>query len=390
MISGGLEFKPVDAIDTDKNSQFNTTELNRGLDGTAPTVGTTQVTFEGEVYDWQDIKKAAEEAAKAQQNSGSMKAGDNFDPKEFKIQLLKLLTPKIQTKATEVEDLKRKIQALQANIASTTNAADKRALETQLATARSDVADKQTALQKLLNQARPAGSLDASLKSRADQAMRSPPNTTGTGTGHFSASIAPGATTGGGAGPTGGAPNTGSPYRAMGAGPSGADLFSGMNAAPSTASFLSAMHMDNYLSDGFEGALRSRAEGQKLMMLFFYFARMAESGDLGAMYQFIKFITYIISKDKARQNIQISTKLIQLQEASRKATEALMKAPTDDQSAFAKVMQETRGQEAAISTSQKLLADMLQEFAHVVETLTNSVKNLLNAWGRVQRTASSR
>ena len=148
--------------------------------------------------------------------------------------------------------------------------------------------------------------------------------------------------------------------------------------------------MDNYLSDGFEGALRSRAEGQKLMMLFFYFARMAESGDLGAMYQFIKFITYIISKDKARQNIQISTKLIQLQEASRKATEALMKAPTDDQSAFAKVMQETRGQEAAISTSQKLLADMLQEFAHVVETLTNSVKNLLDAWGRVQRTASSR
>ena len=129
------------------------------------------------------------------------------------------------------------------------------------------------------------------------------------------------------------------------------------------------------------------------MMLFFYFARMAESGDPFAMYNFIKFITYIVSKDKARQNIHVGSKLIQLQDLSRQATETLMATPTDDPNKiheFTKALHQAKSQETTISTSQKLLADMLQEYAHVTESLVNSTKALQDSWARVMRTVSQR
>lgn len=159
------------------------------------------------------------------------------------------------------------------------------------------------------------------------------------------------------------------------------------------SSYAAGLYVDSAISDGIGQLGKSRAEGQKLMMLFMYYARMAMSGDLGAMYQLIQFINYIIAKDKARQNIHISSKLIQLQDMSRKATEVLMSTPTEGKSdkeinEFTKALHKAKSQESTISTSQKLLADMLQEFAHVTEAMTNSTKALLDAWGRNMRTAT--
>jgi hypothetical protein len=137
-------------------------------------------------------------------------------------------------------------------------------------------------------------------------------------------------------------------------------------------------------------------EGRRMMILFMFFARMAASGDLGAMYQFIKFINYIIAKDKAKQNIDMSVKLIQLQDASRRATELLLQAESPDgtdvqkSNDFMKLMQKTKAEEGVIATSQKLIADMLQEFAHVAESGVNPNRVMLDAWGRALRAATSR
>lgn len=193
------------------------------------------------------------------------------------------------------------------------------------------------------------------------------------------------------AGPGSGVKAAGSYY---GATPNGATpaMFQSMpEFTPS--SYAAGLYVDSTISDGIGQLGKSRSEGQKLMLLFMYFARMAMSGDLGAMYQLIQFINYIIAKDKARQNIQISSKLIQLQDLSRKATETLMSTPTEGKSdkeinEFTKALHKAKSQESTISTSQKLLADMLQEFAHVTEAMTNSSKFLLDAWGRVMRTAT--
>lgn len=167
--------------------------------------------------------------------------------------------------------------------------------------------------------------------------------------------------------------------------------FGGGMEPPTSAAYASALYMDGSISEGLGMIGRSQREGQKLMLLFFYYARMAESGDIGAMYQLIKFVNYIIAKDKARQNIQITSKLIQLQDLSRKSTEALMSVATDDpekQADFTKALHKAKSEEQTIATSQKLLADMLQEFAQVVESLTNSTKFLLEAEGRIMRTVT--
>jgi len=252
-------------------------------------------------------------------------------------------------------------------------------------------------LQKLIQQAKQVG-VDVdnnAITKRASQTLAEP--TSGSGSGNTGFGEARASVTSSSSGPLGGqtngtqGSNNGTGARAMGTGNGGgsSSLFDGLN-PPSSAAYARALYMDNLISDGLGQVGNRTREGQRLMMLFLYYARMAESGDLGAMYQFMKFITYIISKDKAKQNIQISTQLIKLQDQSRKASDALMGTDNKDQTEFTKMLQKTQSEQAQIATSQKLMADMLQEFSQVVETLTNSVKTMLDAWGRVQRTASSR
>lgn len=158
-----------------------------------------------------------------------------------------------------------------------------------------------------------------------------------------------------------------------------------------TAAFVNSSMMENNIMNSWNDAISTnQQQGKKLMMLFFQLARMAQSGDLGAMYQFMKLITYIISKDKANQQIEMGKKLIELQNLSREWTNKLldMQQDANDPNAsteFMKLMTEVKAETDAIATSQKLISQMMEEFAQVVETLTNTTKAALDAEGRVLR-----
>jgi N-acetyl-beta-hexosaminidase len=120
-----------------------------------------------------------------------------------------------------------------------------------------------------------------------------------------------------------------------------------------------------------------------------YFAMQAMSGDIGAMTAFMQFITTIILKDKSMQNVNMANKLIELEENSRKATDLLLNTassdPTNPQVAsdFMKTMEKVKAEQGSIATSQKLIAQMMEEFAQVSEFLNNLQKSLLDVRGRL-------
>jgi len=153
--------------------------------------------------------------------------------------------------------------------------------------------------------------------------------------------------------------------------------------------YANSIYTDSAILDGFDQVNKNQANQKKMMMLFFYFAKQAMSGDMGAMYRFMQFITYIISKDKAMQNIHMASKLIEMENSSRAALEELLKQPTpdgQDQGAsfeFTKVMERTKAHQSSIAMSQKLIAQMMEEMAQVVESLTGSTKAALDANGRI-------
>jgi len=161
-----------------------------------------------------------------------------------------------------------------------------------------------------------------------------------------------------------------------------------------TDTFMKTMAMESNIMSSWDQVNKNTSRGKQLMMLFFYFARMAESGSMDAMYQFMKFITYIISKDKAKQQIEMGKKLIQLQELSRSWTNKLLNVQTNTTDPAAsnelmKTMTIVKSETDAIATSQKLISQMMEEFAQVVETLTNTTKAALETAGRIKRTVST-
>ncbi len=156
----------------------------------------------------------------------------------------------------------------------------------------------------------------------------------------------------------------------------------------------SSLMKETYIQNAWDDVNNNSKKGKELMMLFFYYARMAESGDMGAVYQFMKFITYIISKDKAKQQIEMGKKLIELQEVSRQWTNKLLDLESNSTDASAsgelmKMMTIVKSETDAIATSQKLISQMMEEFAQVVETLTNTTKGALETQGRMLRTVST-
>jgi len=60
-------------------------------------------------------------------------------------------------------------------------------------------------------------------------------------------------------------------------------------------------------------------------------ANHAMSGDMKAMYEFMQMITRIISEEKALQNVEMASKLEELEESSRNALQELLDAPTPDE-----------------------------------------------------------
>lgn len=161
-----------------------------------------------------------------------------------------------------------------------------------------------------------------------------------------------------------------------------------------TALLQNSIIKENYVSKAWDDVNQNQRKSKELMMLFFYYAKLAESGDMGAIYQFMKFITYIISKDKAKQQIEMGKKLIYLQELSRQWTNKLVDVQSNATDANAsselmKTMTIVKSETDAIATSQKLISQMMEEFAQVVETLTNTTKGALETQGRILRTIST-
>jgi len=168
----------------------------------------------------------------------------------------------------------------------------------------------------------------------------------------------------------------------------------GVSSPDAAAMLQGTMIKEEYISNAHDSINKNSKKGKQLMMLFFYYARLAESGDMGAIYQFMKFITYIISKDKAKQQIEMGKKLIQLQELSRKWTNKLLDVQSNStdpnaSSELMKTMTVVKSETDAIATSQKLISQMMEEFAQVVETLTNTTKGALETQGRILRTVST-
>ncbi len=161
----------------------------------------------------------------------------------------------------------------------------------------------------------------------------------------------------------------------------------------SSAAYAQSLFMEDNMMNAWDSINSNTNRGQKLMQVLFYYQRMAMSGDLTAMYNMMKAVLYIVSKDKALQQVNMANKLIELQDASRKATDKLMNFKTDpndpnSQNDFTKQLQETKSESDTIATSQKLVAQMMEEMAQIVETLTNVTKGALDAAGRVMRTVS--
>lgn len=175
-----------------------------------------------------------------------------------------------------------------------------------------------------------------------------------------------------------------------GGGLPGSETFGGMD----PQQLLANLGMDTQLG-AMDDINKMQLQSNKLLMLFFFLARMAMSGDLGAMYQFLRFVGFIITKDKAMQNVQMSKKLIDLQEQSRKLTKLLTDTKSydkDDQSVQAKysqLVEQVKADQGVIGTEQKLIGGMLEEFAQVSEMMTNMTKAMLDARGRELQTISS-
>jgi hypothetical protein len=168
----------------------------------------------------------------------------------------------------------------------------------------------------------------------------------------------------------------------------------GTSGADASVLLQSSLMKEESIQNSWDQINKNTQKGKQLMMLFYYYARLAESGDMGAVYQFMKFITYIISKDKAKQQIEMGKKLIELQELSRKWTNQLLDVQSNAtdpnaSSELMKTMTIVKSETDSIATSQKLISQMMEEFSQVVETLTNTTKGALETEGRILRTVST-
>lgn len=160
-----------------------------------------------------------------------------------------------------------------------------------------------------------------------------------------------------------------------------------------SAAYTQALAMENNVMSAWDSINQNTQQGRRLMMLFFYFAKMAESGDMGAMYQFMKFITYIITKDKAKQQIEMSKKVIQMQELSRQITNKMYQipvAPNDPNysNELMKTMTMVKSETDSLATSQKLASQMMEEFAQVSEVLHNVLRSTVDSYKRISNTVS--
>ncbi|MBI4211474.1 MAG: hypothetical protein HY540_02445 [Deltaproteobacteria bacterium] len=346
--------------------------------------------------DWGELKREIEES-----NHASL-AFDEKNPKEGFRQYLAQLTDHAKNLAAKIDELTDKAEELTEKKNAATTDAEKKNAKEELKKVEAKLELQKARLQGVLEKAKEYARVAKQTSNlNADwfrKAGMTPPGENGGSNATFSlqskAQTAP--QQGGAAQQTKSAPaGTGGP----GAGtsftpPSTWKANQGGDLGFNSDAYVRSLATDDFILNQFDDVLKNQSRGKQLMMLFHYFAQRAASGDLGQMYQFMKFITYIISKDKAKQQIDMGKKLIELQDENRRVTEVLMNQKSDASNPeanneFMKTMTWAKSQSDSIATSQKLIAQMMEEFGTVVETLTNTTKSALEAWRRVLSTVSS-
>lgn len=150
-----------------------------------------------------------------------------------------------------------------------------------------------------------------------------------------------------------------------------------------------AFYQSGVLEDMRLAALDSAHESElmtnKILMLMHYFAQRAMSGIEG-MFEFMRFIGMIITKDNARQTVDLAGKQIELQQRKReKLNEMLSIDSKTDPDAFTKALETNRQETSAIDTDMKMIAQMQEDFAQVIEATIGMETNLLQSVGRVNR-----
>lgn len=290
-------------------------------------------------------------------------------------------TEKESVLAGRLTDLVAAIKKLEQKVA-TAPASQKAQLQQALSTAKA-------AAQQLMNELSSKSSLQPDAKGALDAARAQllPPGTT-------AATAGKAQVTSGGA-----QPQTQAQGAQAGAAPQQAFPGAGKAQVPGQQLDVAALMQSNFFQTANLNSLdqlgKTQMDQKKMMMLFMYFAMQAMSGDIGAMTAFMQFISTIILKDKSMQNVNMANKLIELEDNSRKATDQLLNTasydPNNPQVAadFQKVMERTKADQGSIATSQKLIAQMMEEFAQVSEFLNNLQKSLLDVRGRLLSRMSS-
>jgi hypothetical protein len=165
-----------------------------------------------------------------------------------------------------------------------------------------------------------------------------------------------------------------------------AQTLSNTSAKADSLAYQQALGMESSMMSSWDDIYSNQSRGKKLMMIMLYVMRMALSGDMFAQVMLLRVITQIIGMDKAQQNVLMSKKLIQLQKASREVTEKLMNTETTDttesQNNFTKVLQWAKSESDSIATSQKLIAQMMEEFTQVKSSLESLTKSATTKWGQ--------
>lgn len=159
--------------------------------------------------------------------------------------------------------------------------------------------------------------------------------------------------------------------------------------------YLSSVYADQAIFDGWDQIGKNKMQQQRIMMVYAKLASMSMSGDLTAMYRFMQFITSIISRDKALQNIHLAGKMIEYENQSREYLNELMETPAPDgkdqaQSyEFTKTLERTRANQSSIATAQKMLAQSMEEMGQVSETLFGVLASILQSNKRVGQIISA-
>ena len=381
---------PINVRDTSNDHQVDMNEIekaykDRFTDAKLNATDDTAVTFDinGKTYSWAELKELYQKLV----DSGAA-SGDNLSPDAVAKEALLEGKEGLEKEYKKLQQAKSLVEQAKSELATTP---DSTQFKDALSSAESTYDMQKKKLEEIVQEAREAGVKNLGKYQRALGDVSGKASTTGDGdsTSDSGSSNNAGQSNGAKAS-TGGANSTGNNTPPFGNGNGAAQGYPSF----STDDFMRASIMDGNRLDTLGDISKSQADGNKIMMLFMYFARMAASGDLGAMYQFIKFINFIVAKDKAKQNIDMSTKLIQLQDASRKATEVLLAADSPDgtdaakSNDFMKLMEKTKAEEGTISTSQKLIADMMQDFGNVVESGFSLEKAIQQAYFNAMQTVT--